>query len=96
MVLARDARQRKLTKLRKSQNKAVSKNKLYYKGASEFHPVHRINLDLLIYNRHNGRLESEMQTWQQSHAIGDHEYDDELHDLIGLFLWDTNRCRIIF
>ena len=93
MVLARDVRQRKLTKLRKSQEKAVSKNKLYYKGASEFHPVHRINLDLLIYNRHNGRLESEMQTWQQSHAVGDHEYNDELHALIGLFLWDTNRSR---
>ncbi len=93
MVLARDVRKHELTKLRKNQDKAVSKNKLYYKGASEFHPVHRINLDLLIYNRHNGRLESEMLTWQHVHAVADHEYNDELHNLIGSFLWDTNRSR---
>ena len=93
MVLARDVRQQKLAQLRANRNKAISQSKLYYKGVSEVHLVHRIDLDLLVYNRHNGRLESEMLTWQQEHAVGDEEYDDELHDLIESFLWDTNSSR---
>ena len=93
MVLARDVRQQELTQLRENDSKAISQNKLYYKGDSAVHLVHSIDLDLLVYNRHNGRLESEMLTWQQAHAVGDDEYDDELHDLIESFLWDTNRSR---
>ena len=93
MVLARDVRQQKLAQLRKNHSTAVSKSRLYYKGVSEVHPVYRIDLDLLVYNRHNGRLESEMLTWQQEHAVGDAEYDDELHVLIESFLWATNSSR---
>ena len=53
MVLARDVRQQKLTHLRANQDKAVSQNKLYYRAESKVHPVHRIDLDFLVYNRHN-------------------------------------------
>ena len=93
MVLARDVRQQELAKLKENHGKAISRSKLYYKGASEIHPVHRIDLDLLVYNRHNGRLESEMLTWQQAYAVGDDEYDDELHKVIESFLWETNTSR---
>ncbi len=93
MVLARDVRQQELAQLRDSHGKAVSQSKLYYKGVSEIHPVHRIDLDLLVYNRHNGRLESEMLTWQQEHAVGDDEYDEDLHKQIETFLWDINKGR---
>ena len=93
MVLERDVRQQQLEQLWESPSKAISRSKLYYKGVSEIHPVHRIDLDLLVYNRHNGRLESEMLTWQQEHAVGDDEYDDDLHKQIERFLWDTNRGR---
>ena len=34
-----------------------------------------------------------MLTWQQEHAVGDDEYDAELHKLIESFLWDTNASR---
>lgn len=93
MVLERNVRQQRLAHLRANPDKAISKNKLYYRGITEVHPVHRIDLDLLVYNRHNGRLETEMLTWQNEHAVGDDEYNDELHDLIGSFLWETNRSR---
>ena len=92
MVLARDVRQQKLEKLRKT-GEATSHSKLYYKGTSGVHPVHLIDLDLLVYNRHNGRLESEMLTWQQDHAVDDNEYNSELHKLIDSFLWNTNTTR---
>ena len=93
MVLARDVRQQQLAQLRESPGKAISQSKLYYKGVSEIHFVHRIDLDLLVYNRHNGRLESEMLTWQQEHAVGDDEYDEDLHKQIERFLWETNIGR---
>lgn len=93
MVLAREVRQQKLTQLKESPGKAISQSKLYYKGVSENHDVHRIDLDLLVYNRHNGRLESEMLTWQQEHAVGDNEYDEDLHQQIEKLLWEINIGR---
>ena len=92
MVLARHVRKQELKKLWRSHN-AISQHKLYYKGVSAIHGVHRIDLDFLVYNRHNGRLESEMLTWQQEHAVGDNEYDEDLHKQIEKFLWDINRGR---
>ena len=93
MVLERDVRQEKLTSLREKTRSAISRSKLYYKGASEIYHVFKIDLDFLVYNRHNGRLESEMLTWQNEHSVGDDEYDEDLHDLIEKFLWDTNPGR---
>ena len=93
MVIGRDVRRQKLAELRAKSEKAISLSKLYYKGLSSFHPVYSIDLDLLVYNRHNGRLETEMLTWQQEHAVADDEYSDELHGLIETFLWETNASR---
>ncbi|MXW07136.1 MAG: hypothetical protein F4Z87_03240, partial [Gammaproteobacteria bacterium] len=93
MVHARKVRKEKLMQLRKKTGSEISKSKLYYKGASAFHAVHQIDLDLLVYNRHNGRLESEMLTWQKVHAVGDDEYNIELHELIEEFLWHDNPSR---
>ena len=92
MVLARHVRKQELEKLWRSHD-AISQHKLYYKGVSKIHRVHRIDLDFLVYNRHNGRLESEMLTWQQAHAVGDNEYDEDLHKQIEKFLWDINKGR---
>src|SRR3546814_11945467 len=55
--------------------------------------VYRIDLDHLIYNRHNGRIEAEMLTWEQENAAPIGTYDDELHGKIGAFLWDSNKGR---
>ena len=93
MVLSREVRKEKLTALRSDVEKVVGREKLYYKAQTERHPIFRIDLDHLIYNRHNGRLESEMLTWQNEHSVGGDIYDDELHGLIDKFLWDTNPSR---
>ena len=93
MVLARNIRKEKLTQLRNNPASEISRSKLYYKGVSTFHSVHQIDMDFLIYNRHNGRLESEMLTWQKVHAVGDDEYNSELHELIADFLWKDNTSR---
>src|SRR3546814_3408398 len=55
--------------------------------------LYRIDLDHLIYNRHNGRIEAEMLTWEQENAAPIGTYDDELHGKIGAFLWDSNKGR---
>ena len=93
MLLPRHVRQTALAKLTADPSKPVSQNKLFYKGSSRVYPVHVIDLDLLVYNRHNGRLETEMLTWQHEHSVGDEEYDEEFHNQIESFLWNTNTSR---
>jgi hypothetical protein len=56
MVLTSDVRRRKLDELQNSGEKQGCQ-KLYYRGQTELFDVFRIDLDALIYNRHNGRLE---------------------------------------
>src|SRR3546814_19774282 len=62
-------------------------------GETQSFDVYRIDLDHLIYNRHNGRIEAEMLTWEQENAAPIGTYDDELHGKIGAFLWDSTKGR---
>ena len=88
MPLLRDVRRTALARLPGDPSEAVSQSKLFYKGSTDDHPVFQIDLEHLIYNRHNGRLETEMLTWQRQHSVGEDEYDNELHDQIEYFLWE--------
>ena len=89
MVLPVDVRVQKLQALRDS-GKAVGKTKLFYKGHPETFDVYQVDLDHLVFNRHNGRIESEMLTWQLEHDLGEKEYTEEVHRRIADFLWKTN------
>lgn len=89
MLLPVEVRMEKLKALRES-GKAVGKTKLFYKGQPETFDVFQVDLDLLVFNRHNGRIESEMLTWQLEHDLGEKEYTEEVHKRIGDFLWKTN------
>lgn len=89
MVLPVEVRVDKLKALRDS-GKAIGKTKLFYKGHPETFDVFQVDLDLLVFNRHNGRIESEMLTWQLEHDLGEREYTDEVHKRIADFLWKTN------
>lgn len=93
MVMTPDVRKQKLSELRKQKDAIQGKQKLYYKGETRYYDIYRIDLDWLIYNRHNGRLEAEMLTWEQEHAISPETYDDDLHALIEEFLWESNIPR---
>ena len=67
MILTTDVRKHKLSELRSS-GESQSKQKLYYRGETQLFDIFKIDLDNLIYNRHNGRLEAEMLTWEQENA----------------------------
>ncbi len=82
----------KLTEISKS-GSPQGKQKLFYMGETTSFEVHRIDLDHLIYNRHNGRIEAEMLTWEQENAAPYGTYDDELHRKIEKLLWDSNKGR---
>ena len=90
MVLPASDRAARLRSLREDKAKVVGSQKLFYKGATQPFDVYQIDLDWLVYNRHNGRIESEMLTWEFDHDVGDQDYTQEVHDRIGKFLWETN------
>src|ERR1043166_2682732 len=92
MILSTDVRKKKLTEIKDSGEKQGTQ-KLYYMGQTGNFDVFRIDLDYLIYNRHNGRIEAEMLTWEQENAAPVGTYDDELHEKIAAFLWDSNKGR---
>jgi hypothetical protein len=92
VLLTSDVRRQLLSQVKTPENE-VAKQKLYYRGATQTFGVYRIDLDWLIYNRHNGRLEAEMLTWQQEHSLSPEHYDDALHKLIEDFLWNSNKNR---
>jgi hypothetical protein len=93
MVLDASVRSTRLRALREDPAKIVGKEKLFYKGATERFAVYQIPLELLVYNRHNGRIESEMLTWEFEHDVGEKDYTDEVHHRIETFLWETNVAR---
>ena len=79
MIPSADIRRNKLEGIRENDRKEADQ-KLFYKGKNEQFGVYRIDLDYLIYNRHNGRIEAEMLKWEKEHVVQVDAYDDELHD----------------
>jgi hypothetical protein len=92
MVISTDVRKKKLADIRDSGG-GQQRQKLYYRGETQYFDVYRIDLDYLIYNRHNGRIEAEMLTWEQENAAPLGTYDDELHRKIETFLWESSKAR---
>lgn len=90
MVVSAAVRKEKLSELQNSQPEGTQK--LFYKGRAQTFPVHRISLDWLIFNEHNGRIEAEMITWLQEHQGGT-AYTEEKHERIKKLLWDLNVAR---
>ncbi len=92
MVLSMDIRKTKLSEI-KSTGESQGKQKLHYMNETKSFDVYRIDLDFLIYNRQNGRIEAEMLTWEQDNFAPSNNYDDDLHHRIGAFLWESNESR---
>lgn len=90
-MLSTEDRKARLQQIRDTGN-PVGLQRLFYKDENRDFSVYRIDLDLLIYNRHNGRIEAEMLTWEQENqALG--EYDEALDKLIDNLLWDSSEAR---
>ena len=92
MILSTDVRREKLKEIRANSAKEGDQ-KLFYKGKNEHFGVYRIDLDYLIFNRHNGRIEAEMLTWEKEHVAPVDAYDEELHAKIEAFLWESSKSR---
>lgn len=92
MILSQDVRQQKISDLSKS-GTSDQRQKLFYKNETQSFDVFRIDLDWLVFNRHNGRLEAEMLTWEQENTATSDVYDDELHSVLGDFLWKSNVAK---
>lgn len=93
VLLDAAARKFRLEAIRGNNAERVGQQKLYYQEQNQSFDVFRIPLDLLIYNRHNGRLEVEMMTWAHEHVIPHSHYDSKLHQIIDDFLWKSNISR---
>src|SRR3546814_12744477 len=92
MVLSTDVRKNKLSDI-KATGESQGKQKLYYMGETQSFDVYRIDLDHLIYNRHNGRIEAKMLTWEQETAAPIGTYDYELHGKIGAMFRGSKQGR---
>ena len=88
MVLPAEIRKQKISELANGEKQG--QQKLFYRNENKVFPVFRVDLDWLIYNRHNGRLEAEMLTWEQEHSASAATYDEDLHKLIADLLWRSN------
>lgn len=91
MPKSSEVRKEYLQRLRQKEGKYTKK--VYYQGDSRLMQVHDIDLDYLIFNQHNGRLESVMETWRAETGFGTDEYDDSLHEKIKKFLWESNASK---
>jgi hypothetical protein len=88
MAMSREARVEYFEALRKKEPEQTKR--IYYKNESQILPVCKIDVRYIQFNRHNGRLETEMQTWKADTGGADDVYTDEIHNLIQDFLWKTN------
>lgn len=67
---------------------------IWYGGKTQALPVYEVDTRHLIYNLHNGRLETEVMTWRAEELAAPEEaYDEAVHKRIEDFLWNTNASR---
>lgn len=91
MPVSTSERRKYLENLRSKQPKY--QKRIHYKGDSVMMGVYDIDLNCLIFNQHNGRLESEMLTWQAETGAPSGEYTQEVHERIARFLWEQNASK---
>jgi hypothetical protein len=67
-----------------------TQQELRYKGERKFFPVHKLRIDLLSFNSHNGRIGSYVKSYQRQHG----EISEESKQLlIQEFLWQSSEAR---
>ena len=67
-----------------------TEQELSYKGERKFFPVHRIRIDLLAFNSHNGRIGSYVKSYERQHGEISEESKQKL---IQEFLWQSSEAR---
>ena len=80
----------KLDEIRKKN--PYSHMEVVYNGTRRKLPVHEIPLDVLIYNKYNGRVASMVKSYERQHRdLNTSNPDDK--KIIERFLWDSNPSR---
>ena len=86
-------RKEKLIELtRNSNNQAMTGIPLRYKGSARTEIVWRIPLDYLIYNKYNGRIGSEVLSYETQNGELNAEKDSD-REIIERFLYDSKKDR---
>lgn len=86
-------RKQKLIELKSNDNNvAMTGIPLQYKGSTKIEKVYRIPLDYLIYNKYNGRIGSEVLSYEKQNGALDPELDQD-RELIEHFLFESKEDR---
>ena len=86
-------RKAKLIELKANQNNiAMTGIPLRYKGDTQTVEVYKIPLDYLIYNKYNGRIGSEVLSYEQQNGVLNPENDAD-RTLIEKFLYESKKDR---
>src|ERR1700679_3321935 len=83
-------RTQRLDEIRKKE--PYSAMEVVYNGVRKKLPVHEIPLDVLIYNKYNGRIASMGKSYERQHRDLDATRTDD-KAVIEQFLWDSNPGR---
>ena len=83
-------RTQRLDEIRKKE--PYSAMEVVYNGVRKKLPVHEIPLDVLIYNKYNGRIASMVKSYERQHRDLDATRTDD-KAVIEQFLWDSNPGR---
>lgn len=67
-----------------------TRQELRYKGERKFFPVHKLRIDLLAFNSHNGRIGSYVKSYERQHGAISEESKQKL---IQEFLWQSSEAR---
>lgn len=92
MVLSAEIRKTELERIRDN-DEPIRTEKLFYKDESQIVNVYKIELKYLIFNQHNDRIATQMATWNAESNIPAGHYDQDVHDQIAKFIWNTNPER---
>lgn len=86
-------RKTKLDELKENQlNVAMTGIPLRYKGTTRTENVYRIPLDYLIYNKYNGRIGSDVLSYEKQNGVLNAELDGD-KAIIEKFLYDSKVDR---
>lgn len=86
-------RKQKLIELRNDENNvAMTGIPLRYKGETRVEKVYRIPLDFLVYNKYNGRIGSEVLSYEKQNGDLDAEKPED-RELIEKFLYESKEDR---
>ena len=88
MSLDSQSRKIKIDEIKKK--KPYSYMELYYEGSKQMMEVHKIDVSLLIFNKHNGRIGTYVKSYEKYGGVLDasNEQDEEI---IIEYLWNSNK-----